>query len=544
MLELLTFWRAVGLVAVALLIRFFQRLHFHRSLMKGLPGPPHSYLFGSLLSVGKVMVTRPSNAAPQTLLPAIRDYYDLPDVYYFDPWPMGPPVMAISNLKLYQEFVIKHSIPKHPLVAEFMENFGGQSNLVSSEGATWKRWRSVFNPGFSNSHIMSQVSSIVDVAQTFCEIMNDHAKNNTIFRMETATTKLTVDVIGKIVLDLDLNSQKGDNILADTFTSQVRWQSMGAQYQPSELWDIRRPIVQRYNNWVMSRYLKEKVQERFATREGRGKSKHVVDLALEVYLKEVKGTNSDGGNIKSLDAEFMEAVIANMKTFVFAGHDTTSTVIGCAYYYLSRNPEALTKLRNELDEVFGPDPSTVAQQLKDDPLLLNKMDYAVAVCKETLRLMPPASTVRAAAPGYRLIDPDTGEHIPTEHMLVWPSATGIHRHPKYFPDPHTFKPSRFLPGDDTGSNTAAWIPFSKGPRNCIGQELAMIEAKIVLAMTVRTWDFVPAYDELEKLEGDGTGYPNLKTGILEQYGERMYQIQLGTAKPAEGLPCRLRFTGQ
>lgn len=149
----------------------------------------------------------------------------------------------------------------------------------------------------------------------------------------------------------------------------------------------------------MSRYLKEKVQERFATREGRGKSKHVVDLALEVYLKEVKGTNSDGGNIKSLDAEFMEAVIANMKTFVFAGHDTTSTVIGCAYYYLSRNPEALTKLRNELDEVFGPDPSTVAQQLKDDPLLLNKMDYAVAVCKETLRLMPPASTVRAAAPG-------------------------------------------------------------------------------------------------------------------------------------------------
>jgi cytochrome P450 len=366
--------------------------------MKGLPGPPHSYLFGSLISVGKVMVKQPRNAAPQTLLPAIREYYDLPDVYYFDPWPMGPPVMSIGKLELLNDFVVKTSIPKHPLVGEFMENFGGKSNLVSSESAEWKRWRAAFNPGFSNSHMMSQISTIVDECKTFCEIMENHAENNDIFRMERATTKLTVDIIGKIVLDLDLNAQKGPNVLVDCFNSQVQWQEMGAQYQPSELWDIRRPFIQRYNNWRMDRYLRQRIAERFASRESRGKTKHVVDLALEVYLKDVKGTNGNADNVKTLDPEFMKAAIANMKAFIFAGHDTTSSTIGCAFYYLSKNPESLKKLRDELDEVFGLDPTTVADQLVKDPFLINKLDYTMAVCKEVLRLVPPASTVRQAPP--------------------------------------------------------------------------------------------------------------------------------------------------
>lgn len=75
----------------------------------------------------------------------------------------------------------------------------------------------------------------------------------------------------------------------------------------------------------------------------------------------------------------------------------------------------------------------------------------------------------------------------------------------------------------------------------IGQELAIIETKIILAMTLRTFDFQAAYDELDKLRGDGTGYPNATTGIQSQFGERAYQVQLGTAKPAEGMPCRLKL---
>lgn len=179
---------------------------------------------------------------------------------------------------------------------------------------------------------MSQVPVIIEQVEVFCNIMEQHAKKNELFRMESATTRLTVDIIGKIVLDLALNSQKGPNVLVEAFVSQTRWQSQGAQFQPSELIDIRRPFIQWYNNYQMDSYIHKALDARFASRESRGKSKHVVDLALEAYLKDVKGTTGDVSNLKGLDPEFKLVATSNLKTFIFAGHDTTSSTI-CKYHH-------------------------------------------------------------------------------------------------------------------------------------------------------------------------------------------------------------------
>lgn len=135
-------------------------------------------------------------------------------------------------------------------------------------------------------------------------------------------------------------------------------------------------------------------------------------------------------------------------------------------------------------------------------------------------------------------------------MMVWPVDVGFGRSAKYWPNPHTFRPSRFLsPQSDPNTtqsptdtyNKDAWIPFSKGPRNCIGQELALIETKIILAMTLRKFEFVPCFGraELDVLKHDGSGYPSDSEGVQTQFGDEAYQIQRGTAKPREGMPCRL-----
>ncbi|EME79459.1 uncharacterized protein MYCFIDRAFT_167334 [Pseudocercospora fijiensis CIRAD86] len=536
---------AVGLVLAAYILRFLQRLHFHRTLVNGLPGPPHSYAFGSLISMGKVAAKQPPNAAPQALMQCLKDAYDLPDAFYFDSWPLGPPIMVITNPDMANQITIKYNPPKHPLVAEFMVNFGGKYDLVSEEGAVWKKWRSAFNPGFAPGHLITQVSTIVDECQVFCDIMEKRARNNELFRMEPAATKLTVNIIGKIVLDLDLNAQHGKNVLVDSFMSQIRWQKIGLQYQPSELWDIRRPIIQRYNNWRMHRWLSARLDERFAGLEARGKSKHVIDLALEAYLKEIKGQKGsvDASKIKGLDPDFKEAAISNMKTFTFAGHDTTSSAICYSFYYLSKYPETLAKIRKEHEEIFGPDPDVVAQKLKSDPHLLSKMEYTLAVTKEVLRMQPPASTIRLGQANLTLHNPDTGENMPTNHFMLWPVNVGMHRNPRNWPNPDIFDPERFIPGSAVyaENNKDAWVPFSKGVRNCIGQELAIMEAKVILAMIVRKFDFISAYNELEKLVGDGSSYPNYLSGVREQFGERAYQVQLGTAKPAEGMPCRMKL---
>lgn len=120
---------------------------------------------------------------------------------------------------------------------------------------------------------------------------------------------------------------------------------------------------------------------------------------------------------------------------------------------------------------------------------------------------------------------------------------GIHRNKAFWgEDVDVFRPERWIdPETGTCLNRDANVAFSKGIRNCIGQELALLELRMVLAMTIAKFDFAAAFDELDELRNDGSGYPSDSTGIHELFGEQAYQIQLGTAKPREGMPCRIRL---
>jgi cytochrome P450 len=108
------------------------------------------------------------------------------------------------------------------------------------------------------------------------------------------------------------------------------------------------------------------------------------------------------------------------------------------------------------------------------------------------------------------------------------------RDPSLFPSPNEFIPQRFLPDKSTFGAIPknAYRPFEKGPRDCLGQELAMLESRIVLALTVRKFDFKEAYEELDRrLKRTPKEFP-----ILESNGGRAYQILRTTAKPKDGLP--------
>lgn len=114
-------------------------------------------------------------------------------------------------------------------------------------------------------------------------------------------------------------------------------------------------------------------------------------------------------------------------------------------------------------------------------------------------------------------------------------------------DFYSFRPELWLVDEDGSKGAAnrdAFMAFAKGPRNYIGQELAMLEPKIVLAMTVRQFDFHERFAEVQKLKNDGSGYPSSLSGVQKQFGEQAYQIQLGTAKPREGMPCRLSLVNK
>ncbi|KAK1455969.1 AflN/verA/monooxygenase [Colletotrichum cuscutae] len=209
------------------------------------------------------------------------------------------------------------------------------------------------------------------------------------------------------------------------------------------------------------------------------------------------------------------------------------TLLYC-YYLLSQNPEIISRTIAEHNEVFGTDSSQVQDKIHKDPQLLNMIPYTVAFIKVVLRIFAPAGAMRQGRSDVQIVDAD-GRVLPTEGCNVWTLVQAIHHNPKYWKDPDACIPERWLvaPEDPLYPQKGAWRPFEWGPRNCIGQTLAMLELRIALVMTVREFVIKPAYEDWDKL------HP--KSGIRSVKGNRAYQAVKGGggAHPADGFPVRI-----
>lgn len=161
-----------------------------------------------------------------------------------------------------------------------------------------------------------------------------------------------------------------------------------------------------------------------------------------------------------MDKTFKAYATAQVRLFLFAGHDTTSSTLCYCYHLLSSHPEAMATLRAEHDTVLGTDLSKVPSLLIDNPHLLNQLPYTLAVIKETMRLFPAASSMREGSAGVTIID-EAGNSYPTEGVYVWVLHLAIQRNPKYWKEPDSFITERWLVGPDDPLYPVkrAWQPF-------------------------------------------------------------------------------------
>lgn len=225
-------------------------------------------------------------------------------------------------------------------------------------------------------------------------------------------------------------------------------------------------------------------------------TKTIMDLAILSIQKEKR----DGNDIEK-DPLFVDNILQNMKAFLFAGHDTTATTICWVFKLLEENPECLATLRREQDEKLGPNPDDAPDVILKSPHILNSMPYALACIKETLRLYTPAATARSGSPDFFLVDPVTGAQYPTDGFAICDGSPACHYRDDVWPRPREFIPERWLvkEGDPLFPVKDAWRPFQQGPRNCIGQELALLELKLVICLVVRKLDIKQAWDEWDEL---------------------------------------------
>ncbi len=515
------------------------------------PCPPHHPIWGHLLIAKDCVEHFPPDTHPHVHMDFLRQKYNLGKFFYLDYWPADGQFLIITDPEVANQITTGSTLPKSPLEVDYITKLLGDQNMICLEGAAWKAVRAMFNPGFASGHLMTLVPYVVDATVVFGEVLAEKAESGEVFEMEELATRLTVDIIGKVTLDFELNTQRSEHPILTLFRRQVgllpgpstgRWESLTRWPIISlMLWYTGRQLDQHVGEALDQRYAKRTADEKSRPAgEGAGtrkKTRYSIDLALDTYEKQFQDPGKKTASMDDrLDPTFRRSAIDQFKTFIFAGHDTSSSTISWLFYLLHRHPGVHAKVVEELNTVFGRDTpassSSTASKIRTDPHLLNRLPYTTAVIKETLRLFPLASTIRFGSPSVTITDPSdqSTTRYPTAHFHVWPVAHAIHRNTAYFPDPTAFVPERHLdlgessPFPDAKSHRDALRPFEKGPRHCIGMELAMMEIRVVVAVVAREFDFEAVYPD----------------GGAEVDGHRCYQILKGTAKPKEGLPGKVR----
>ncbi|KUI59725.1 hypothetical protein VP1G_06949 [Cytospora mali] len=319
------------------------------------------------------------------------------------------------------------------------------------QGEEWKALRRRFNPGFAPQHLMTLLPSIMDKASIFLNRLDDLARTGETFSLQGLATNLTFDVIGSLVLDIDMTT--------------------------------------------------------YAERSKSTKPRSILSISLQ--------------DIKDLSPETVDVTCDQLSSFLFAGHDTTSTTIAWMFYELSRTPHALRAVRAELDDLLGPDASPAAVAAR---LLAPGGEQIVHPV--ILRLWPPGATARMTKPGdglkvtLRTSSNPTGETSAVDlgGLLLYHIHSIIQRDPSIFGE----TADTFIQHDTADKIPAgAWRAFERGPRNCIGQELATIEARVVIALVARRYDFTKVGIGAVSLDS-ATGEPELGKNGQYKVSEEMY----------------------
>ncbi|OBT65131.1 hypothetical protein VE03_04759 [Pseudogymnoascus sp. 23342-1-I1] len=519
------------------LLTFSYRLVQMRRKCSKLPGVPHSFLFGHIPTLARETMRFPRDVHNHVVMSHIADTYDLRKhgLFFVDSYPiMSEPLMVVVSPDVAAQVVQNQGMPflKHPVLNE---NFGraiGVRGMVGQEGEQWKELRTMFNPGFSQANLLSMVPMMVEETTIFVDRLSKIAAGDGFIEdTDSLAAAVTVDIIGQALLGVKFDAQTSSNALVTSVVRASHLVKTLTNFDPEWL-NIWRHLKLRYHEAISNTKITEILSARWtelaAEPEKASSSGAIFDIAMAKYMKR-------GGSLQNgVTKDFLELMRDNVKTFIFAGHDTTSTIITYALWELSRHPESLRKAREEHDAVLGTNPNEAGDRLTQDPLLANSLPYTTAIVRETLRLWTPAGSVRTSPKKGSTIVGSDGRTYPADNCMIWSANNCLMKDSTLFPSAYDFIPERFIPEQSPFDAVpkSAYRPFEKGPRDCLGQELAMLETRTILAMTLRKFEFREAYDELDRRMGrTPKAFP-----VLEKVGGRAYQVLFTAAKAKEGIP--------
>ena len=485
-------------------LRLVARTAHVRKRYLDIPSLPRHWFWGNLKVVGEKC--SPSlNRHPDYGFEEMWNELGRPPCFLLDLAPVdrncflivAEPQVAEACVQPSAEY--KYSIPKSDTMGA-LHRLIGRESIITAENEEWRSLRKRFNRGFAPAHLHHLSPLIISKTHVFVTRIQEAAKTGKVVTFKEYAQDLTTDIITQLAMEKDFESQslpEGEGPKSDFgVLTALRILSRlvvatGQGFDFPGYFNIYRRAQSFLYEWIADRELysalsKKLEQDRTQPKKRDASTKAIVQLAL-----------ADMNPTPAL----LRNTVAQIKSFLFAGQDTTATLIQWLCFELSkadydpRYRSIVDKLQAEHDSVFGPGAYSaldiLGQPGRAEELLGDKIPYTTAFLKETLRIHPPAGTARKVPEASKITPPFTvdinGRQTNIDGLRVYNCQWIMHRNPKVWgEDAHSFNPDRWL--DEEYMNKlppGAWRPFERGPRNCIGQELALMEGKVVLAAVAR-----------------------------------------------------------
>ncbi|XP_067138067.1 cytochrome P450 4C1-like [Centruroides vittatus] len=423
---------------------------------------------------------------------------------------LGYKLITFLHPESAKEVLRSNSLINRDSTYDFFKPLLGDNNLLFSTDNDWRRRRNYLAPHGHVWNLKDDQNIFTEHSNVLVEKLKQ-LQENEIFDVLEWMKYCTLDIISDIGVGDSLHSQtKNDQeyvsalqrimkYFPEWLLNPMYWFSpiffmtkMGKNYKR----DVK--IIHRFDEKVFDRkkenYVK-KMQEQHSLdkderQEEEPKTKQrLIDSLLDLHVKQ--GLLSE------------EDVIRDMEGVIFAGSDSIANAMSWTLYFLGRFNEIQEKLYLELQEIFKND---MNRDITVDDL--TKMMYLECVIKESMRIYPTIPFIARKNPSEMKI----GNYVLPAHSTLLISIYGIHHNPSVYENPEVFDPDRFLPENYKNLHPYAFLPFSAGPRNCLGYKFAMMTMKMVLANVLRNFK-VYSLDPQDKIVTSMEGFLTPISGI-------------------------------
>jgi len=331
--------------------------------------------------------------------------------------------------------------------------------LLTNDGQSWLHQRRLIQPAFHRTRLATYSTLMTEATVAMLERWQACSERGMPLQMEEEMMRLTLRIVGQALFSLDLSQETSTVGPAVTTVLKLFSDYVFRPFPPLGV-----PTPRNRRMQVAIRAIDQLVYRMIAER--RTLQTDTGDLLSMLLLAQDEETGQG-----MTDRQVRDEIL----TLLLAGHETTANTLTWTWYLLSEYPEIERRLHAELNEVLGGRVPTV-EDLPD-------LKYTRMVLEEALRLYPPASLLSRKA-----IAADELQGYPiAANSMIMISPYAMHRHPAFWEEPEQFDPERFTSERSAARPAYAYFPFGGGPRICIGNHFAMMEAQLILSTVAQRY---------------------------------------------------------